>query len=324
MNSAEFSDSEVVQRIKIPRENSGERIDKFLTAMFPVLSREGWQKRILDNIVLLNDLQIKPSKKLSEGDIVQFSFLKRPEPEVNKNYKILCEDNNFLIIDKPSGIPVHPSGIYFENTLTRMLESSLHRKLLPAHRLDRETSGILIFCKDKRTVARMQILFKTEKIQKEYLVLVEGDFPEEGIVAEGFLVPDQYSLVRKKRKYLTGKLSEGEYAHTSFSLICKKNSMSLLRVCLRTGRTHQIRAVLYSLGYPVVGDLIYGVDEKFYLKFIAGELNEEDLQRRRVNRCALHCHKMSWKDEDREYNIISAWPEELQNVMEYTDAICNS
>ncbi|MDD3154837.1 MAG: RNA pseudouridine synthase, partial [Victivallaceae bacterium] len=154
-----------------------------------------------------------------------------------------------------------------------------------AHRLDRETSGLLVA--GKRAGVRVEIL------NKIYAAEVFGDFPEH-LSADGFLVPDPESLVHKKRKFLFGSAERGivgERAVTSFSLIRRcPSGRSLVRAELGTGRMHQIRATLYSLGFPVVGDKLYGRDETCFLELRGGLEDSEAI--RRTGAAHQHLHAM--------------------------------
>jgi len=308
--------------IMVREEESGMRLDRLLTLKFPVINRDEWQNRILEGMVLVESKKTKPSRKLHANETVDFFYNKRKEPDVNFNVKILFEDESLLILDKPSNLPVHPSGIYYNNTLHGFLKEKYGDGHISrfAHRLDRETSGIIITAKTGNDASILQKAFFDGEIYKEYTVFAEGKFPEYKN-AEGILTQDEKSAVRKKRKFIDGgtvhENKNGETARTEFFLESYKKNTSTLRAILHTGRMHQIRATLCSLGFPVVGDRLYGVDENLYLNLISGKKSDSDLEKLRMNRTALHCRTMEFKHpaDGRLIRIESPLPEDMQNFM---------
>ena len=305
---------------------SGMRLDRLLAAKFPVINRDEWQKRILNGLVLVDSKKTKPSRKLNAADRIDFFYQKKDEPEVNFDVKILYEDDTILVLDKPANLPVHPSGIYFKNTLHRYLKEKYGEQFVVrfAHRLDRETSGILILTKTGSAAAIVQKSFFNGEIYKEYFVIVEGNFPEYKN-AEGILLRDDKSIIRKKRKFIFNELPQNytnaETARTEFFPEFSLKNISLLRAILHTGRMHQIRATLCSMGFPVVGDRLYGIDENLYLKLISGEGSKDDLEILKMDRTALHCSIMEFnhpKTGER-MRIESKLPEDIQTFLrEYT------
>ena len=278
----------------------GLRADLWLSKTFPYHSRNEWQDNISAGRVLVNGKIIRPSKKFIKGDIVSYKPAFK-EPEVNSDISIIHENPDYLVVNKPANLPCHPSGPYFKNTLWGIL-SEAKREVFLANRIDRETSGIVLVAKNSETAAKFTNLFSGIpcRMKKKYLALVHGRFPEK-LRAEGYLLDDRSSEVRKKRKFVESQKNEvpeggGEWAATEFRLASAGTSFSAVHAFPETGRLHQIRAVLCSLGYPLVGDKIYGIDDTAYIRFIEGRLTDEDYLSLGMKRQALHAFQLEFPD----------------------------
>ncbi|MBL8020826.1 MAG: RluA family pseudouridine synthase [Leptospirales bacterium] len=301
---------QVEQTFQIQPGESGVRLDIILARRFPVLNREDWQVRIREGFVLLRGQSARPSARPGTGDEVRFTFTRRPEPEVNRDVQVIFEDDEAIVINKPPNLPVHPSGIYFQNTLVSVL-----REMWPddpprmVHRLDRETSGCMLLAKSSAGAARFQKQFTSGSIRKEYLVLVFGKFPDY-VDAAGFLSPAGRP-VHKKLKFTYEMVSSGISARTEFTCIEQNRQCSLLRARLHSGRMHQIRATLCSLGFPLVGDRLYGIDDSLYLKFVHGEETDEDLARLGMDRTALHSTLLEFESGGKRQTVEQPIPEDI-------------
>ena len=256
------------------------------------------------------------------GESIEFSYERGPEPEVNRNVEILHEDENLLVINKPPDLPVHPSGRYFRNTLYFLLKERFGDDFRChfVHRLDRETSGVLLMARNGEITRLLQKSFLTGAVHKEYRVMVEG-VPPKKIQAKGFQFRDGKSPVHRKWNFFPGEaprgLPEEVDARTDFELLEEKKGISLLRAVLFTGRMHQIRATLCSLGYPVVGDPIYGLDETIFLRLISDTKTEEDRKLLRMGRTALHAGllRLPHPITGRTMEFRSPIPEDMRRLM---------
>ena len=258
-----------------------------LSTKFKYLSKEGWIEQIKNKSIQVCDQEVSEFYKIKKNDIISFKRETYTEPYVDRNFSTLYESENLLILNKPGNLPVHPAGRYKENTLLSILQNeSVNSKLFVVHRLDRETSGIQIFAKNSYTASAIQREFENRNIYKEYIVYIHGSFPNH-LHANGYLSTDLSSLVRKKRKFSYTNCDNSETSSTDFYLLEETKGISKVIAMPSTGRTHQIRATLNSLGHPIYGDKLYGLDEKYFLKFIEGEelLNFP-------NRQALHAFKI--------------------------------
>jgi 23S rRNA pseudouridine1911/1915/1917 synthase len=282
--------------ITIGADDAGQRLDVFLTARFEKFSRSEWQKRIDGGAMRLNGISARAARKIRPGDILEFSYTMRDEPEVDTTIAIIFEDDDYLVVNKPPGLPVHPSGIYKTRTVTTVLaETQVLAEPFLLHRLDRETSGVLALAKNRRAAAAFQKVMRAGGIEKDYQVAVEGNFPASRD-AQGYIYRPPESRLPRQRFYKEdnppAEAFEARACRTLFTLLKRHNSLSLLAARLFTGRMHQIRATLYSLGFPVVGDKLYGVDTSLYFRFADAEMTDADWHALRIARSALHCHRL--------------------------------
>lgn len=266
------------------------RLDRWLSARFTYRSRNAWRGLIEQGKILVNDRPCRPSKVLRAGDVVRFVTDDFPEPAVDRTYRIVWETPFWLAVDKSGDLPCHPAGPYFRETLWSLLREARGEEVFTVHRLDRETSGLVVFGKSTEAAAKLSSLFAAGTVHKEYRVCVHGDFPE-FLEARGRLVDENPGPIRKQRTFIPGE-GAGEFAETRFERIAGNGRLSVVRALPATGRLHQIRATALGLGYPVVGDKIYGLDPLFYQRFIDGALTDADREALILPRQALHAERL--------------------------------
>ncbi len=289
--------SERIVRTVIGPEAEGARLDQYLAQRFDYLSRHQWQNLIKDGKITINDASAKSSRKLQTDDVVCF-YPEHEEPEVDFNYRILYEDEYFYVIDKSGNLPCHPAGPYFKNTLWHHLSERVG-KVYIVNRLDRETSGILVAAKTPEMSSRLADEFALERARKTYLAAVYGRFDLD-IDADGLLVPDTSSQINKKRCFIMSNTPpedvEGkiETSRTLLRPLRPGDEYSMVEAELKTGRMHQIRATLFSLGFPLLGDKLYGPDDTIFLRFIRDEMTAEDHDKLILPRQALHAAKLEF------------------------------
>ncbi len=238
------------------------RLDKFLAAALPNVSRSQVKRYIIDGLVVAEGLPLKPSTLLAAGTMVVVAL---PEPELQHPVPkdipldILFEDQELLVINKPAGLVVHPAAGHAQDTLVNALLHHLPSlaQMHPTrpgivHRLDKDTSGVMVVAKTNLALHSLQRQFKTRQVQKLYVALVHG-WPQapEGIID----VP--LGRNPKNRQHFA-PLPNGKPARTKYTVTQVFEEYSLLNIELETGRTHQIRVHLAWLGHPVVGDTVYG------------------------------------------------------------------
>ena len=271
---------------------TGMSLLQFLSGRFTYRNSDEWAERIRGNEITLNGKPVFPEYILQMHDCIEYHPQDIPEPPARKDFRIVYEDDDILVIDKPGNLCVHPSGPFYQNTLWYLLRQT-YPDIHFVNRLDRETSGLLLAAKSPEAARKIA---ETDAVSnKTYLAIVHGTF-DKNIDASGFLVSAN-SVVRKKRHFIMENPDElpNETSVTRLSPEKSGANFSLVKAVLGTGRTHQIRATLCSLGFPLVGDKLYGVNENFFLKQKSEDFTAEELAQLILRRQALHAASFTLK-----------------------------
>ncbi|MBV6408211.1 MAG: Ribosomal large subunit pseudouridine synthase C [Rhodocyclaceae bacterium] len=273
-----------VTRQQIGEETDGQRIDNYLLRVCKGVPKCHVYRILRSGEVRVNSKRVGPEYRLQVGDEVRIPPVRlrpaaKPAVPVGRSYRIVHEDDALLVIDKPAGMAVHGgSGVSFGVIEQLRQQRPQARFLELAHRLDRETSGLLLVAKKRAVLTALHDLFRTGGIEKRYLALVRGRWQ----------APERHVRLAL-HKYLTGEgerrvsvSREGKAAHSIVRLLGRWENFSLVEVELETGRTHQIRVHLSHLGFPLCGDDKYG---DFALN--------KALQKQGLGRMFLHAAKLS-------------------------------
>ena len=240
------------------------RVDSYIANKLSKMSRTSIKKLIVDENVTVNTKKCKPNLKLRIGDKIEISI-----PEVEQNtakaqnipLEIIFEDKAIIVINKKKGMVVHPAPGNYENTLVNALLyhfkkdlSDINGEKRPGivHRIDKDTSGVLVIAKTNDAHRHLAELFKTHSIDREYIALVYGNIPENGGSINASIGRDP-----NYRKKMAVNLKNGKRAFTTFTVLKRYNGYTLIKAILETGRTHQIRVHMKYIGYPLVGDELY-------------------------------------------------------------------
>jgi 23S rRNA pseudouridine955/2504/2580 synthase/23S rRNA pseudouridine1911/1915/1917 synthase len=285
----------------VPEPEDGLALPDYLAAHFSRFDRDGWIRAIEAGLVTVNGRPAAPGMSVKRHDRVGYFPPETPEPEAELHFRAVYEDADLLVINKPGNLCMHPTGPFFRHTLWHLV-GTRYGEIRFVHRLDRETSGLVVAARTRRAAAAMDN--GNTPVRKEYLALVTGDF-RGSIRAEGFLVHDRASAVRKKKRFVFADSPESDVARldpsaeTAVTELSGEShmppDMTLVRAVLGTGRQHQVRATLHSLGFPLAGDKLYGPDEQFFLKIASGSLTCDDLARLRFGRQALHAAVLEFR-----------------------------
>ncbi len=253
-------------QLKIRPDEAGQRLDRYLTSRLNTLSRTGVQQLITDGAVLVNGRPSKPGYTLRVSDevlVIQGNMrtppsTARPQPIP---LDIVYEDRDLLVVNKAAGMVVHPAAGHYEDTLVNAILAhypdlqGVGGDLRPGivHRLDKDTSGLIIVARNAQTLAALTEQMKRHEIIKRYLALVEGIVPlDQGSID----APIGRDPRQRQQMAITAKGSRE--ARTHFRVLQRFARHTLLLIQLETGRTHQIRVHLKAIGHPVVGDPVYG------------------------------------------------------------------
>ncbi len=306
----------------LPLEELELRLDQFLARHLPWRSRSSIQELIKSGRILVDastpdhprdigelKVELRPARRLRHGSHVLLVIpeeLRVPmaaraagvEPHTENQFDelaVLYRDDACLALDKPAMLAVHPSGRHLSDTLIqrvyRMLGTlELARECRPrlAHRLDRETSGVILIGLDPRSHAELMRQFEDREVEKEYLAIVRGNPEHEGGRIEYPLGSARGSRIGLK---MAVKL-DGQPAVTEWRVVRRVPGYALVACRLLTGRQHQIRVHLEAIGLPLVGDKLYGYDESYFQKGADGTLSAEDYRALELPRQALHSHRL--------------------------------
>jgi len=308
----------------VPPGKKKERIDLFLTHSIENATRSKIQKLIEAGFVLVNGKEIKQNYKLLPGDILDVTIPISPRPEnaepENIPLSIVYEDDFFIIVNKPPGMVAHPAFGNYTGTLVNALLhhtktlSNLNEPGRPGivHRIDKDTSGLLIVAKDDVTHALLAKQFAKHTIEREYWAIAWGLFKEK----EGEI---NLNITRCKsdRKKFSASLSEGKTATTFYSVIEEFEFLTLVKLNLKTGRTHQIRVHLSAINHPIFGDPVYGGRNLVYSsqqpKFKSSVENLLNI----IPRQALHAKTLGiYHPHKKEFvRFDSQLPDDMQNLL---------
>lgn len=274
-----------------------QRLDVYISSLLDI-ARNQAQKKINEGLILVNEKKTKPNKIVEQGDEITISethakIKTKKSPKVN----IIYEDENILVVNKAAGVVVYPDENHMSGTLLDAVRDKIQIKGEErpgvVHRLDKDTSGLIIFARNEKSEKELKKLIKERKFEKTYLALVWGKIkPEKGSIN----IPIKRSEKDRKKMEVS---ESGREALTKYELINYIDDMSYLKVHIITGRTHQIRVHFAGIGYPVVGDKTYGKKD-----------DSSGLARQ-----FLHAHELEFEFFGKKYHFISRLPEDLAKFL---------
>jgi 23S rRNA pseudouridine1911/1915/1917 synthase len=305
--------SERTETITVETSQPGERLDVYLRARFPDTSRGTLQKLIDTGDVKVNNHDVKPTYSPKAGDVLTIHW---PEPKKldllpeQIPLEILHEDSDLLVINKQPGLVVHPGAGNYEHTLVNALLHHCHGQLSGiagyarpgiVHRLDKDTSGCLAIAKNDTAHLGLSDQFRNRTIEKIYHAILCGDLP----TPRGEISAAIARHPAKRRSMTIVASGKGREARTSYRILERLRSATLVQVVLHTGRTHQIRVHFQHLGFPLAGDRVYGGKQNVRLKAQTGF---------NADRQMLHSYSLTFQHPrtGKAINCTAPWPEDFK------------
>jgi RluA family pseudouridine synthase len=236
----------------------GLSIEEYFSSRFTYQSKQEWITQIENGDISVNGLAVKTGYVLKEGDRIITRAGVRQEPPANRKLEVVYQDSHIRVFNKPAPIPVHPSGRYFENSMTEILKQWYPEEIpRPVQRLDATTTGVIVFARTREAAGALMKEFKNHRIKKEYLALVEGE-PK----TEKFCIDDPIGILKGSQRGVGEEIKNPKSAKTEVQCLATQNGQSLLKVSPLSGRTNQIRVHLSSYGLPIYNDMVYGKGSK--------------------------------------------------------------
>jgi len=291
----------IVSVFRVPPENAGQRLDVFLQSQLRRTSRTRTQTIIRLSAYDAGGRRLRSNHRVQEGQEVCLWRAPWDETAVPTDVPIVYEDDHLMAVDKPAHLPVHPTARYHHNTLIKLLQAARPGEFLSlGHRIDRETSGVLLVSKTPACDRALKAALEArDGIEKVYTAITWG-VPRGPDGARSFRHEEPLELDAESRfkvKMRVGRTKDALYAATRFHVtgVARRGDAdyALVRCELETGRQHQIRVHLLSLGAPIVGDKLYGPDESAFARSADGELTDADLAALELPRHALHATQMT-------------------------------
>ena len=257
--------------LRVPPEYDSWRLDHFLKQRIRRLSRTKIRTIIETQVRLDGGRAPRPAMAVHTGDTIHIDRPAPIEPEVPREFGILASDEHFIAIDKPAGLPMHTTAKFWKNTLVALLrERYPEERLQICHRIDRETSGVLLIARTAEAASFLKRAFASRTVKKTYLALVHGvPEPPAGVIDAPMRLLDTRTHIKM------GVTQDGLPAVTRYCVQRLFAHHALVEAAPETGRQHQIRVHLAHIGHPVVGDKLYGASEQAFMDYCDAGLTPE-------------------------------------------------
>jgi len=310
--------------ILVKRDYRRRRLDTYLATRFPQHSRTYWQHLIREGHALVNGVPTKPSYAIQKGDRIALSLEPLPpsalEPEAMP-LDILHEDPYLIVLNKPAGLVVHPApghlhGTLIQGVLHHVLQEGTHLSDGSApdrpgivHRLDKDTSGLIVMAKEETAHRNLARQFEHRRVEKTYVAVARGEVNFDSDYVELRLGPHPRDRLRT-----TVRERDGKEASTFYEVVERYRGYTFVRAHPKTGRTHQIRVHLSAIGHPLVGDVLYGGSVLLARDIGVTELAPEEPV---MGRQALHAERLSFFHPARGEKVTfnAPWPDDLARLV---------
>ena len=319
IDTADTAKAAAVKTLQVDEESAGQRLDNFLLRHLKGVPKTHVYRIIRTGDVRVNKGRVNADTRVQTGDLVRLPPVRVATVDVSapvapgREFPVLMEDEQMMAIDKPAGVAVHGgSGVSF-GVIEQLRQARPGARMLElVHRLDRDTSGVLLVAKKRSALTRLQDQFRDRETGKTYMALVKGQWPSNKKVIDlplqRYLIPNGAGEGERRVRIAHKDDANAQRAITLVRVSRLVGDYSLLEVTIKTGRTHQIRVHLASQGYPIVGDDKYG----------DFELNKR-LAAQGMKRMFLHAWRLQFihPQTGRSETVEAALPEELQNFINH-------
>ncbi len=319
IDTADTAKAAAVKTLQVDEESAGQRLDNFLLRHLKGVPKTHVYRIIRTGEVRINKGRVNADTRVQTGDLVRLPPVRVATVDVSapvapgREFPVLMEDEQMMAIDKPAGVAVHGgSGVSF-GVIEQLRQARPGARMLElVHRLDRDTSGVLLVAKKRSALTRLQDQFRDRETGKTYMALVKGQWPSNKKVIDlplqRYLIPNGAGEGERRVRIAAKDDGNAQRAITLVRVSRLVGDYSLLEVTIKTGRTHQIRVHLASQGYPIVGDDKYG----------DFELNKR-LAAQGMKRMFLHAWRLQFihPQTGRSETVEAALPEELQNFINH-------
>ena len=324
-NLEEIYKNSVIRKCRIEENIDSMRLDKYLGNRFSYYSRNKWQDLVGQGLVLVNGKRIKYTRDIKKGDEIVYHLIGLKEPDIDKNIQIIYDDGDLIIVNKPANLPVIPSGKYYYNTLHTIMKENLNCNINMLNRIDRETSGCVVMSRGHELASKfcsMHSKNNSNKIKKTYIAIVENAKNiEDNFIVEGYLEEignifyRRYQILNKDIENIKDiKNKNLKYSKTKFKTLKRIGDYAIVMARLYTGRMHQIRVHLHSLGFYILGDKIYGkYGPEVFNSFIKKSVIPKDF----FIRQALHSYKLEFNHPitNKRVKVKAPLPNDLKELI---------
>ena len=285
-----MSPTEQVYRSHVPPQYDGFPIAKYFAARFSYQDEEEWSRQILAGKIRVNGKVALVGQRLCASDLTVTKAGFRAEPAIDRTLNAVYQDEKIRAFNKRAPIPIHPCGRYFKNSMTEVLKQVYPDEIpRPIQRLDVTTTGIIVFARNQKVAAFLMREFQENRVEKEYLALVEG-IPQ----SKQFTIDKPIGKPKGSKRVVGKEIIGSQRARTDVEWLRSIGGRSLLRVIPRSGRTNQIRVHLTSVGLPIYNDSVYG----------RGKVCDREF--------GLHHRRMQFQCLDTKIELIAACPAHFQ------------
>lgn len=289
-----------MQTFSYTRHEKKETLITFLVRRFPYQNKASWLKCIKAGEVKLNNQTVSPNQVLESRDTVSYERPREKEPVVDDTYQILHQDNWIVVVEKSGNLPISESGRYYRNTLINILkEKEGYEELFAVHRLDKETSGVVLIARTKEVATLLGKQFVQHLPQKTYHAVLKGVFKEDGEIEV-----DQ-PIARAKPEEGNVRIRQvvdtnGKPSRTLFKGLKQVGDLTLAEIRTFSGRTHQIRCHAEFIGHPILGDKLYGQSDDFFIQLLNGAVQPVFPPYGKIERQLLHASSLSFSHPETE------------------------